>query len=187
MKWRYTAAVWLSAWLVWGYVFWTIQQRGGLALEEEVASLAPIVRADSARVDAVHIERGGRTLEFTRRNGRWVVTDPVGASVSSDLIAALIDTLATIAPVEIVAENPDSLLPFGLDPPRTVIRMAAAGTPVAAVELGERNPTRTAVYARRRGGKQVYLLGLNAEYYVELIYEQAYGAVERLDSISPID
>jgi len=43
---------------------------------------------------------------------------------------------------------------------------------VERVELGSRSPTQTAVYARKGGDAGIYLLGLNASYYVDLIYQE---------------
>ncbi len=41
------------------------------------------------------------------------------------------------------------------------------------VLLGARNPTRTAVYAKRDDRPAVYLVGLNVQYYEDLIFEAA--------------
>jgi hypothetical protein len=42
---------------------------------------------------------------------------------------------------------------------------------VIRVLLGARNPAQTAVYARREGKPDVVLLGLNVQYYIELVIE----------------
>lgn len=54
---------------------------------------------------------------------------------------------------------------------------SSAGAPpgpagIERVELGSRSPTQTAVYARKGGDAAIYLLGLNASYYVDLIYQE---------------
>jgi hypothetical protein len=37
--------------------------------------------------------------------------------------------------------------------------------------LGELSPTRTAVYARKSGSDDIALIGLNAKYYIDLVFE----------------
>jgi hypothetical protein len=136
------------------------------------AASAPIVEQASSAVDEIRVERGDDVREYRKDAGRWQA-QTAGTAVSSDLIAALIDTLTTIPPVESIEAGAADAATYGLDPPQMIVRLAAAGQPVATVEFGNRNPTRTAVYARRADRGQSYLLGLNAQYYLDLIFERA--------------
>ena len=42
--------------------------------------------------------------------------------------------------------------------------------------LGGRNPTKTALYAKRADAPAIYLIGLNLRYYSDLIVERAGAA-----------
>jgi hypothetical protein len=48
----------------------------------------------------------------------------------------------------------------------------ASAKPVT-VEIGARNPTRTAVYARRSDQPSIFLVGMNLSYYIDLIFDAA--------------
>jgi hypothetical protein len=140
-------------------------------LPEAKTDTTPIADIDSQRPDTVVLEHRGLEVEAGRLGRRWVLRKPPGLSVTSDLLDALIDTLTTIPPIEIVADASAKDEEYGLSPPLTHVELLSGGKVLASLYLGKRNPTRTAVYAGREGDDRVYLLGLNAQYYVELIYE----------------
>jgi len=171
VSWRSVIVYWVLAVVIGAHVALAVSQRTS---DEAVPDrpVEPIITVASSTIDSLSAERDSRAVALERSGGRWLVSDPIGLTVSNDLVDALIDTLSTIPPVEILTEKPDDLAQYGLAPPEAVLRLASAGEPVATIELGRRNPTRTAVYARMAREDRVYLIGLNAQYYLELIYEQ---------------
>ena len=173
MSWRSVLVYWVLAAVVVGQLAFTLRSRE-TPVDQSTEVAAPIVDASTA-IDGIRVERGDDVREFRIESGRWQAENPDNA-VSSDLIAALIDTLTTIPPVEILASGATDPANYGLAPPQTVVRMASRGEPLATVEMGNRNPTRTAVYAHRPDLGRSYLLGLNAQYYLDLIFERAAAA-----------
>jgi len=173
VTWRAVIVYWVLALVVAAQLGWTLRSR---ERPDDVrpTAVAPVVEAPASAIDDLLAQRGDRALEFRMDSGRWQSED-AGIAVSSDLVTAFLDTLTTIPPIEIIPEGSGDLAAYGLAPPQAIVRMAGAGRPVATLEFGERNPTRTAVYARRPDRNQVYLLGLNAQYYLDLIFEQAAG------------
>jgi hypothetical protein len=153
---------------------------GGLYLEQRMRSpnvavdnaAPPIVEFLASRIDEVQLEGGGVDLRFERSEGRWSLVKPRGVDIGSDLVEALLDTLTTIPPVELLEGQSGNLEEFGLDPAQFVLAMFSEDEAVASVAIGIRNPTRTAVYARVDGDGPVYLLGFNAQYYIELIVDE---------------
>lgn len=153
---------------------------GGLYLEQRmkaprvavVDSEPPIIEFLASRIDRLELEGEGVDLRFERVEGRWVLVKPQGIDIGSDLVEALLDTLTTIPPVERLEGQNDNLEQFGLDPSLFVLDMFSEAESVASLAIGRRNPTRTAVYARVDGEGPVYLLGFNAQYYVELIVDE---------------
>lgn len=171
MTWRSVAVYWVLATVVGTNLYAEWRARNPFEAEA-VLPQAAIVVADSAPIDGVVATRGSLALDVRRVSERWTVQQPAGLQLQPDLIDALIDTLTTIAPVEIVEEAAGRGREFGLSPPLFTVRLDSGPRTLATVELGYRNPTRTAVYARLAGEDRVYLLGLNAQYYVELLYEE---------------
>jgi len=138
----------------------------------EETVVAPLVAPPVDRFDEVLIARGADRLTFRRNDGRWEELTPAGLSVPSDLVAALLDTLSTIPPIERLAGEDAAAPEFGLVPAQTRIELRSGGSPVVEVDIGRRNPTRTAAYAAVAGKPEVYLIGLNAQYYLELIFDE---------------
>jgi len=149
-----------------------------------VSMSARLLGSDSMEqlINQAHFKLPGDGVSFPwhqdsshRRYGQSEWNDVNGRGSYVQTIVALDEVTEDNGPIELIPEGSGDLAAYGLDPPQAIVRMASAGRPVATLEFGERNPTRTAVYARRPDQKQVYLLGLNAQYYLDLIFEQAAG------------
>jgi hypothetical protein len=170
VTWRSVAVYWVLGVALAGVVY--TDWRANNPVEAEIERPAsPVVVAD-APIDGVVARHGERILEIRREDDRWRLQQPAGVRLPSDLVDALVDTLITLSPVEIVEEADTRADEFGLAPPMFSIRLETGQRTLATVDLGKRNPTRTAVYARVQGVERIYLLGLNARYYAELIYEE---------------
>jgi hypothetical protein len=141
------------------------------AESEAKAPTAPFLEAVPERIDRVRLESSTLALQFEKKDGRWVTTEPEGLAPPGDVIDAILDSFATLPPIEIVSEGKDQGDQFGLVPPRMRIRIEQEGALISTVALGELSPTRTAVYARKSGSDDVALIGLNAKYYIDLVFE----------------
>ncbi len=169
MSWRRVVLYWTLFLILGGYY---------LAVEREPAgsagahlTRAPFLNVPEEQIEALQVQRGETLVRCRRVDGRWKVTEPADGNVPADLIAGLITNLTQLPDVEVVAEKPDNLAEFGLDDPTSqVVLTPAAGGPIT-VRLGNRNPSGTAVYAQRSTSSRVYLIGLNARYYEDLLFE----------------
>jgi len=173
MSWRRIAIYYILAALIGGAVYMEQRMREPSLPGDDTAP--PIVEYLATRIDKLALEGEGVGVSFERTDGRWEVLEPSGVDIGSDLVEALLDTLTTIPPVEILRGQSDELGQFGLSSPRFSLELMSDGERVALVEIGQRNPTRTAVYARLDGDGPVYLLGFNAQYYVDLIVAEVEG------------
>lgn len=170
MTWRHVLVYWAAALLLGGWLY--LDARDEAAFESDTPVLAPLVAPTETRCEQVVVARGGTELRFVSRDGRWDTASPAGVRITSDLVAALLDTLSTIPPIErIEGESPEAPQ-YGLLPPRARVALQSAGKPAKVVHVGRRNPTGTAVYAALAEDDEVYLIGLNAQYYVELIFDE---------------
>jgi hypothetical protein len=170
MTWRHVLVYWLLAALVGGTVYVGVQREA--AAPPPAPEMAPLVKASLSQVDGVTVRKGLEAIVFARESDRWVLQSPAEFRVTSDLVAALLDTLASIPPIEKLSTNGRSSGPFGLSPPEAQVVMRGPDGPPVTVDIGSRNPTGTAVYAAIAGDDSVYLLGLNAQYYLELIFDE---------------
>ncbi|HEY2775531.1 MAG TPA: DUF4340 domain-containing protein [Candidatus Binatia bacterium] len=131
----------------------------------------PFLEAVPERIDRVRMEKDGLAVQFEKKDGRWIVTEPEGVSPPGDVVDAVLESFATLPPIEIVEKGVEHEGQFGLVPPRARIRIEQQGTLVSTIVLGDLSPTRTAVYAKRSGKDEVALIGLNSMYYIDLVFE----------------
>lgn len=135
-----------------------------------------LLGAEASAVSIVTFRKDGRTVRAELEAGRWRAVEPPGVHVPPDLIDAAIATLTAGQASEKLSEKPaDGLGDYGLDMPSATIEIVvgAPTTPPIAVQIGARNPTQTAVYARRTDDDSIYLVGMNLRYYIDLIFEAA--------------
>ena len=176
MNWWKVALYWvLAGLLTLNLVRHEASLPGGGELEGEAkGTLAmPFLEAVPERIDRVRLEKGDAAIDYQRKDGRWVVLQPAGLRPPGDVIDAMLDSLTTLPPVQVVAEGVEQQGQFGLEPPFARIRLEQQGSVVSTIVLGTTSPTGTAVYAKQSGRDQVMLIGLNARYYVDLAFEDA--------------
>jgi len=138
---------------------------------EATANSTPFLAAVPERIDRVRLENDELAIQFEKRDGRWVTTEPEGLAPPGDVIDAVLESLTSLPAIDIVAGGNEHQDQFGLVPPRMRIRIEQQGALISTVVLGELSPTRTAVYAKKSGNEEVALIGLNSKYYIDLVFE----------------
>jgi hypothetical protein len=83
-------------------------------------------------------------------------------------VHTLIATVTEAPLQEVAGATEGRAADFGLDRPRVRVQLESPAA-VVRVALGARNPPQTAVYAQVQDNPQVVLIGLNVEYYVDLL------------------
>ncbi|MFT4570135.1 MAG: hypothetical protein ACI8TX_001446 [Hyphomicrobiaceae bacterium] len=170
MTWTRVIAYWAGAFVLALMLRASIQETA--SYDEAPVERTPLVEAVPERVDHFRLNARGVDLVFERgADARWSASQELGESVPSDIIEAVVETLAGLPVIEAVGESKAQGDQFGLENPAVRLRLQIAGKPVANLALGHLNPTGTAVYVRRAGESRVFLLGLNARYYMDLILD----------------
>lgn len=130
--------------------------------------------ADAVRVMTFH--KDGSLVRASRESGRWRATEPMGAHIPPDLFDAAIAALTAGQVSEKITDRTGhQLADYGLETPAATIELAVGDLPnrPISVLIGARNPTQTAVYARRSDEDAIYLVGMNLRYYIDLIFDAA--------------
>jgi hypothetical protein len=118
----------------------------------------PLLAARPGDVTAVVLSTREQRLAAVRQGGDWA--DDEGRRWAPAAVRDVVDTLAELRPVMVVDPDPPDAGEYGLTRGATHLRLAGAdGRTVLALELGERNPAGTGVYARREGRREVLLVG----------------------------
>ncbi len=140
-----------------GYL-WVVELGSRRAAPPTAAEAPPLLRVPPAAVARVELAEGERRVTAVRGERGW--TDAAGHPWSEGAISDLLAALGALRPLTTV--DPDPAVPgdYGLGQGARRLELAAAdGRPLLALELGERNPAWTALYARRAGEPAVLLVG----------------------------
>jgi len=122
------------------------------------AGAQPLLAARPSAVARLEVATPERALAALRHADGW--TDADGRPWPPAPVGDVVDTLAGLRPVMVVDPDPSDVSEYGLAPAPTRLRLAAAdGATLLDLELGERNPAGTGVYARRAGRREVLLVG----------------------------
>lgn len=117
-------------------------------------------------VVAVELERGGQRYEVKRTDGSWRPAAPV--------VSDLLNDLAELGVLMEIETTPAELKDYGLHPPRSVLTLRLRGRHQPLVlQLGDRNPSVTGVYARLGEKGPVVLAGA----LVAWEFEKAFNAL----------
>ena len=170
MSWLRIALTYALAALLTFYLVSVTREREAF-VKPVTAATTPFLEAIPERIDRVRLEDDTMAVQFEKRDGHWIVTEPEGIASPGDVIDAVLESLTSLPAIEIVSDGVEHEGQFGLVPPRARIRIEQQGELVSTIVLGELSPTRTAVYAKKSGKDEVALIGLNAKYYLDLVFE----------------
>jgi uncharacterized protein DUF4340 len=131
----------------------------------------PFLNLDARGLREVRVRRADSVMVSRLDAGAWVVVEPKGGFVPSDLIAAFTNALVAAQEIARVADPTDDAKQYGLDERASRIEIVPQTGDEIVVVLGQTNPTGTAVYARRDAAPEVILVGRNIRYYEDLIFE----------------
>jgi len=136
------------------------------------ATLPALLSARPADVARIELQEGENRLTAVRNGAGW--TDESGRPLRGDTIGDLIEALATLRPVMLVDPAPENPADYGLGAGATHLELKARdGKPLALLEVGERNPAWTGLYARVGGKPEVVLVGAVLHWELEKLHDAA--------------
>lgn len=176
MTWQRIVLYYILGGVLGGYFLMFEWQPGG---EKPILHRRPVRQSQflplaEDQIHALVLRRDAGTVAVARNEQTWHVLEPPGAPITSALITSFVESLTVEKEIQIVDEAPTDLAVYGLAPPHSAVTIKGAqDNVVATVFIGDRNPTATAVYARKENAPEVVLLGFSVRYYAELIFEAA--------------
>jgi hypothetical protein len=109
--------------------------------------------AQFAEVDRVQFERGPRKAVFTKVNGTWKLTSPLGADAEHGDLEDFVNVLARLRADQLVADKPADLKPYGLDKPLAQWRFYSGDKEVLGLLVGSYEAGKGPVDQARRYAK----------------------------------
>jgi hypothetical protein len=140
-----------------GYIYFVDSKRdpsGTTAKEKLFGSL----EADA--IEEVQIKSAdGETTRLQKADGTWQLVEPVKAAADTNEITTIASSLAALEIQRVVDENAADLKQYGLEPARVEVAFRPKGEKeLKRVQIGEKTPTGTDLYARLPDQKRVFMV-----------------------------
>ncbi len=170
MTWRSTVAFW-ALFAALGTYYLQFERKPPPPSEMQRAR-EKVLNVFSDEVVALTLRRNGKEIRCERHEKRWQIVKPQNAKVTPDLISALVENLTDKQEAEEITAKPrpEDLQAFGLNTASPEVEIELAGGKRMSVKLGGANPPHTAIYAQTNSSPRVLLVGVNVQYYADLLY-----------------
>lgn len=121
---------------------------------------ARVFDVEPGQIDEVEVRAdSGDVTRARRTDGEWRIVEPAEIEADVAAIGSLVSTLESLEVQHTVDENPASVGPYGLDPPRFSLAFRAGdASEMRRLEVGTRTPTGGDLYARVEGQPALLLI-----------------------------
>jgi hypothetical protein len=131
--------------------------KGGEKRERAAEQANKIFVLNKEAVQKLTLRSDQKTIVCQRTEQGWQLIQPVDAPGDETAIQGVINSLERAQMERVVDETGENLADFALDPPQVTLELEYENAPKQILHLGQRNPTRTSVYAKKEGDKRVFL------------------------------
>jgi hypothetical protein len=117
-----------------------------------------VFSVDAGKIDELEIksEAGERTT-LQRKGSDWTIVQPAPAPTDQATVSGITSNLASMEIQRVIDENPGDVAEFGLATPRVEVAFKAGGQQ-HRLQIGQKTPAGTDVYARLGDQKRVFLV-----------------------------
>src|SRR6476620_7727916 len=117
-----------------------------------------VFAVEADKIDELEIksESGDRTT-LRRKGSDWEVVQPIVAPADQAAVSGITSNLSSVEIQRVIDENAADLKEFGLAEPRVEVGFKASGKQLR-LQLGQKTPSGTDVYAKLADAKRVFLV-----------------------------
>lgn len=119
-----------------------------------------VFSADTSKIEQIDVRAAGGDRTTIKRDGTdWRITEPRAMDADATQVSSLVSTLGSLEEDETVNANPTSVKQYGLDPARFTVAFHVKGdTTVYQLDVGDKTPTGSDLYARVDGQPKLFLV-----------------------------
>lgn len=115
-----------------------------------------VLQFDDARVAAVELRQGDKTVRVTKSGDAWTLAD-TGEAANRTSFNSLVIRLASLKATRLV-DNPGDLKQYGLDPPKDTLLAELDDSTRFELQTGDKTPVATGTYAKKAAAGEVYVI-----------------------------
>ena len=117
-----------------------------------------VFTVDADKIDELEIKsESGEKTTLRRKGSDWEIVQPVASPSDQAAVSGITSNLSSVEIQRVVDENPADLKEFGLAEPRVEVAFKANGQQ-RRLQLGQKTPSGTDVYAKLPDSKKVFLI-----------------------------
>jgi hypothetical protein len=139
------------------YLYFVEMKRDTSAPEEKKTRAFTV---ESGKIVEVEVHNStGNVTTIRKANDAWSVVAPVASAADMQAVGSLVGTLETLDIQKVIDENPSSVAPYGLEPPRYSLTFKIDGDPAPhKLNIGAKTPTGADMYARIDGQPKLFTI-----------------------------
>lgn len=119
---------------------------------------AKVFSVESANITQVDVHASSGDVTSLKKTGdTWAIESPIKAKADDATVTSLLDALASMDVDRALDDNPTSLAQYGLEPPRYTVVFRTTDAAEHRLEVGDKTPTGSDVYARVGGQPRLFL------------------------------
>lgn len=140
-----------------GYIYFVEAKKKNTPGGEEAKPKVYSVTADQISEVSVRTASGAPTV-LKKAGGSWEIVQPIQSPADQGEVSGLTSNIASAEIQRVVEENPRDLKQYGLGEPRVDIGFKTGGKEFPHLQLGDKTPTGSDIYARLGNDKKVFLI-----------------------------
>ena len=118
-----------------------------------------VFAVEADKIEEITIRAESCDTTTLRKSGsEWQMVDPVAARPDSAEISGLTTNLSSLEIQSVVQENAPDLAAYGLDKPRVEVSFKSGGGQEQRLQIGQKTPPGTDLYAKRANDNKVFLI-----------------------------
>ena len=139
-------------------LFWYTYRESKKGPVDDTPKHDKVFSVDASKIDEIEVksESGERTT-LQRKGSDWTIVQPAPAPTDQATVSGITSNLASMEIQRVIEENPGDVAEFGLATPRVEVAFKAGGQQ-HRLQIGQKTPAGTDVYARLADQKRVFLV-----------------------------
>ena len=123
-----------------------------------------VFTVETGKIEEVELRSPNGDTTLKKNGTTWQVVAPVTVPADESTVSSLVSALETLEMQRSLEDNPTSVAQFGLDPARVSVAFKVAGdTTQRRLNIGNKTPTGSDLYARVEGQPKLFLISAHLE------------------------
>lgn len=117
-----------------------------------------VFSVEADKIEEIRVKsESGETTTLQKKDTEWQIVQPVAAKPDEAEVSGLTSNLSSLEIQRVVDENAADLKPYGLAPPRVEVAFKSGGQE-RRLQIGDKTPPGTDLYAKLADGNRVFLI-----------------------------